>query len=246
MSTTTYKNGRFCNQIIRNLAVSLIAEKNDLYVTYSNYMAIRVLGINLFCGTKIYQDKIQLHEHNYFSLYNSEVSTNLNSDAAFFQTKEITNLLYKHLTSGPVRNTIIMSNPFQNRYGTNNDVCIHVRLGDVCDQNPGVRYYLKTISDINFDNLYIATDTPDHDTIKKIMNMFPNAKILDYDEVRTIQFASTCKHIVLSHGSFSAMIGYLGFFSTVNYPEFGFTKMWHGDMFSIDGWVSHPVNKMDK
>lgn len=55
------------------------------------------------------------------------------------------------------------------------------------------------------------------------------------DEIHTIQFASTCKHIVLSHGSFSAVIGYLAFFSNVYYPAYGDT-MWYGDMFSIDGW----------
>jgi hypothetical protein len=32
MTTTTATNGRLCNQIIRNLAVSLLAEKHDLYV----------------------------------------------------------------------------------------------------------------------------------------------------------------------------------------------------------------------
>jgi hypothetical protein len=38
MTTTTYSNGRLCNQIIRNLAVSFIAEKNNLKVEYSNYL----------------------------------------------------------------------------------------------------------------------------------------------------------------------------------------------------------------
>jgi len=37
MTTTTQYNGRLCNQIIRNLAVSKIAEKNDLFVEYSSY-----------------------------------------------------------------------------------------------------------------------------------------------------------------------------------------------------------------
>ena len=37
MSTTTSLNGRLGNQIIRNLAVSIIAEKHNLYVNYCNY-----------------------------------------------------------------------------------------------------------------------------------------------------------------------------------------------------------------
>ncbi len=52
--TTTIPNGRLCNQIIRNLAVSLIAEKNDLHVEYCNKKLIEKLGINLFNGGQIY------------------------------------------------------------------------------------------------------------------------------------------------------------------------------------------------
>ena len=43
--------GRLGNQIIRNIAMSLLAEKNDLHVTYSSHDLIIQLGINLFCGT---------------------------------------------------------------------------------------------------------------------------------------------------------------------------------------------------
>ena len=43
MTTTTQYNGRLCNQIIRNLAVSKIAEKNDLFVEYSSYEEIKQL-----------------------------------------------------------------------------------------------------------------------------------------------------------------------------------------------------------
>jgi len=46
-----------------------------------------------------------------------------------------------------------------------------------------------------------------------------------------------CKNIILSHGSFSAVIGYLGFFSKIYYPEYDLNKIWYGDMFSINNWV---------
>jgi len=36
MSFTSNDNGRLCNQIFRNFAVSKIAEKHDLHVDYSN------------------------------------------------------------------------------------------------------------------------------------------------------------------------------------------------------------------
>ena len=51
MSKTTLHNGRLCNQIFRNIALSLIAEKIDLKVDYANYNLINnCLGIKLFIG----------------------------------------------------------------------------------------------------------------------------------------------------------------------------------------------------
>jgi hypothetical protein len=39
--TTTTANGRLCNQIFRNIAVSLIAEHNDLYVDYLSFFFLQ-------------------------------------------------------------------------------------------------------------------------------------------------------------------------------------------------------------
>jgi hypothetical protein len=160
---------------------------------------------------------------------------------AFFQTKEIMSLIYTHLHSDKVNETIMNKNPFRGRYQNNNDVCIHIRLGDIAHFNPGLAYYQKTLSQLTFDTLYITTDQKDHDIIQQLISLYPNASIIEYDEIQTFQFASTCKHIILSHGSFSAVIGYLAYFSDIYYPEYESDKMWYGDMFSIPGW-----NKMSK
>ena len=136
-----------------------------------------------------------------------------------------------------IKSNIINKNPFNSRYNANNDLYIHIRLDDAAKWNPGVNYYNNTISSINFDNLYISSDEINHSIIQEIIKKYPSCKIIDYDEINTIQFASTCKNIILSHGSFSAIIGYLSFFSNVNYPEYEKDKMWYGDMFSINGWI---------
>ena len=76
--------------------------------------------------------------------------------------------------------------------------------------------------------------------ITEILNHYPETKIINYDPVKTIHFGSTCKNIILSHGSFSAFIGYIAFFSTVNCAEYDMSKRWHEDMFAIDQWIKHP------
>jgi hypothetical protein len=148
--------------------------------------------------------------------------------------------LYTYLHSDKIKANIIESNPFNARYNANNDLYIHIRLTDVKKHSPGINYYMNAIKAIPFDNIYISTDEKSHNIITEIMKAYPTAKLLEYDEITTFQYASTCKNIILSHGSFSALIGYLSFFSTVNYPEYDLNHIWYGDMFSINGWVKHP------
>ena len=234
--------GRLGNQIIRNIAVSLLAEKSDLHVSYSSHELISQLGIDLFCGTKMHHASMELTDANYKLVYDQPFITRHFGDIyAFFQTKEITSLIYEHLHSDHIKNKMMEKNPFRMQYQVNNDACVHIRLGDIAHFNPGLAYYQKTLSQLTFDKLYITTDQKNHDTIQQIKKVYPNASIIEYDEIQTFQFASTCKHIILSHGSFSAVIGYLSYFSDIYYPEYESDKMWYGDMFSIPGW-----NKMSK
>ena len=232
--------GRLGNQIIRNIAVSLLAEKSNLHVTYSSHELISQLGIDLFCGTMHHEIPMELHDANYMRIYEQPFITRHFGDVYdFFQTKEITALIYNYLRS--VNNKIMEKNPFRTRYQNNNDVCMHLRLGDIAHFNPGLAYYQKTLSPLTFDKLYITTDQKDHEIIQQLISLYPTATIIEYDEIQTFQFASTCKHIILSHGSFSALIGYLAYFSDIYYPEYESDKIWYGDMFSIPGW-----NKMSK
>jgi hypothetical protein len=146
-------------------------------------------------------------------------------------------LIHEFMHSEEVKRSIMEANPFKDRYSRNNDMFVHVRLTDAAKFNPGAQYYLDCLRDPLFDNLYIATDQPDHDIIRKILSVYPRASLVNDDEVRTMQFGSTCKNVCLSHGSFSAIIGYLSFFSTVQYPTYIPDKIWHGDMFSVPGWI---------
>jgi hypothetical protein len=242
MTSTTGTNGRLGNQIIRNLAVSLIAEKHNIKVKYYNKDLINKLGINLFSGINEYNSIQELTDNNYFTIYNChDLKDNLNPNNSYFQTKEITNLLYNHLHKDIIKSNIIKKNPFKERYNKNNDLFIHVRLGDVQNKNPGIKYYVNAIKKIKFNKLYISTNDKNHMIIKKLLKLYPTATLISRDEIYTFQFASTCKHIILSHGSFSALIGYLSFFSNIYYPEYELNKIWYGDIFSINNWIKLSV-----
>ncbi len=240
--TSCGKNGRLGNLIIRSLAVSLLAEKHNLKADYHNKDLMCKLGLEFFSGTNSYDCTQDLTDMNYFSIYDSdELSYNLNPTKSFFQTKKITNMLYTYLHSDKVKSNIIQNNPYREQYNNNEILFIHVRLGDVARRNPGISYYINAIKNIKFDSLVISTDTKNHDIIKTLLNLYPEAKLIEFNEITTFQFASTCKHIILSHGSFSAVIGYLSFFSNVYYPEYEKGKIWYGDMFSIENWIKLSV-----
>ena len=224
--TSTGNNGRLGNQIIRNLAVSLLAEKHNLKADYFNKDLINKLGIELFSGSNSYDCIQYLTDNNYFTIYNiDKLNYNLNPNNDYFQTKEITNFLYNYLHKDEIKSNIIENNPFKDRYTKNNDLFIHVRLTDVAHFNPGITYYVNAIKNINFDNLYISTDDKNHSIIIDLLQLYPSSQLINYDEITTFQFASTCKNIILSHGSFSALIGYLAFFSNVFYSIFSMKKI---------------------
>jgi hypothetical protein len=257
-TTTLNHSGRLCNAIFVNLCVSIIAKKKNILVDYNFYDEIISLGMELFKGDKNPEYCKQLTEKNFFELLNSNFEKsiqellnttnteyNLGDVRDFFQTKEISNYLYYYLREEEIQRNIMNSNPNKERYNNNNDCFIHVRLGDSIDKNPGLIYYLKALYIIPFNNLYISSDSLEHDIIKEIIAAYPKCQIIDMSPSKTIQFGSTCKYIILSHGSYSAMIGYLGYFSEIYYPSYNLNRMWHGDIFSIRGWNQIDIMKMN-
>ena len=131
----------------------------------------------------------------------------------FFQTQEITSILHNHLTTN--MKNIIDKNPYKERYKSNNDIFLHIRLTDTKKWNMGIEYYIHCINLLKYDNIYIGSDNFNDDLIKKIKTLYPKVIFINKNPIETIQFGSTCKNIILSHGSFSAVIGYLGFFSNI-------------------------------
>jgi hypothetical protein len=165
---------------------------------------------------------------------NIPIFRNIYLNHSYFQTKDFSNYLYKYYSKPDNQQSIINANKFNERYNNNNDVFIHVRLGDVTHLNPGFEYYDKALSLITFENGYIASDNFNHEICQSLIKKY-NLKVIDYNEVETIMFGSTCKHIVLTGGSFSYIIGLFGFFSQVYYLKSNNT-WFPAELFYIPYW----------
>jgi hypothetical protein len=240
MTSTHATSGRLCNHLIRNIFVSILAERNNLCVDYSYYDIITALGIELFSGRNTYTTTTNLTDSNIMDVItNNTIPTNfLIGEDVYFQSNECSHYLYNYLRSDGIMNKIVQKNKFGNRYKTNNDVFLHIRLGDSADYTPGFKYYDKVLSSLNFDGGFIASDSPYHPICSQLKTKYPTIQMINANEVDTMLLGSTCKHIVLSHGSFSAIIGYIAFFSDIYYPMYETDKKWYGDMFTnIPGWI---------
>ena len=235
----SYSEGRLCNHIIKALAANFIAKQRNLKFNYGYYFDKMIsLGIKLYEGTMTYKNSQIISDINIMNYlkHSIPIKKNIIVNDSYFQTKDFSNYLYNYYQNTDNQQSIIDANKFKSRYKNNNDVFIHVRLGDVEHLNQGFAYYDKALTEITpFDNGYIASDSIDHDTCKKLIEKY-NLKIIDYNEVETIMFGSTCKNIVLTGGSFSYIIGLFGFFSKVYYLK-GFGNWYPSELFFIDEWT---------
>ena len=182
--TSTIPHGRLCNQLFRNIVVSQFAEKFDLSVTYSSHAEISSLGIKLFVGNTVHTNWINLTDDTCHEMYARDtLDANLNPNESFFQTRECSRWIYDLLRSDPMKTSIVSANPFKSRYDTNNDLFVHIRLGDMEHNNPGIDYYRTAISSISFDKLYLASDSPDHWFIQELQTIWPDSSLVALDSV---------------------------------------------------------------
>jgi len=248
INTSFFHRGRLGNLFFVNMALHFIAKKNNLHVGYQENKKLKQLGIELFIGKKTYnnEDTIALSDDNFFSIITGEpINKNVSIvNDVWCQTNDFSNYLRTHFDEEQNKLAIINNNLYKERYNNNNDVFIHLRLGDsirIPGACPTYNYYEKILSSLTFDNGYISSDSIDYYLCKKLINKY-NLKVINYDEVNTIMFGSTCKHIILSSGTFSWLIGFFGFYSEIYYPKI--VNKWHGDIFVFKSWNEIEYDKI--
>ena len=93
-TSTVGSGGRLCNQIIRNLVVSIIAKKNDLKVIYNNqyeyYTKQQLLGLDLFSGSNDYSTQINIDDNNILTYINQDIISNIGFNGnVYFSNKRM-------------------------------------------------------------------------------------------------------------------------------------------------------------
>jgi len=218
MSKTTTLGGRLGNQFFINVAASLLAEKHDLYIEYENHHDVYAV-FPLYVGTKRHPITRIVNDDNYIEIYNKDsIDFNL-SFQDYFQSSKVTMLTHMYVRSK--KNYYLKRNP----YHKNDNCFIHVRLGDVAQWNPGAAHYQRILSTLNVNRVYLSSDSRDHPIVQTLM-LDPRIEWVDRSPVDTILFASQQRYVILSHGTFSGMIGYLAFYSTVYFVKESESTSW--------------------
>lgn len=236
--------GRIGNQFFHNMASHIIAKQIDLKFTYQDYERIKQLGIDLFTegkNTFLQHDTVHLNDSDFMEFVKNPLPKNVVLNG-YKQTREFSLFLREYFQENRLFEQIIQKNKYNSRYNQNNDVFVHVRLGDmtyaigvfVQDFN----YYDRALSKVGlFGTGYISSDSIEHPICQELIAKYG---LIPYnsDEIDTILFASTCSKVILSTGTFSWLIGFLAQFSAVYCPKI--IHLWHGDIFVFDDW-----NKID-
>ena len=242
INTTYFHRGRFGNQFLVSMALHFISKTNNTYCEYLEYDNLTKLGIELFIGEKKHNTTIQLLDNNFYNLLHIPINCNVSIiNNMWCQTKDFALYLYTYFNQEEQKNKIINANKYYTQQSNvvNTMVFIHIRLGDISNSNwiHPIEYYenaiLKILEKNNKLKIYISSDSIEHEICQKLIKKY-NIEVFNSDIVDTIMFASTCKYIILSSGTFSWMIGLLSYFSEIYYPKI--KNIWHGDIFVFNTW----------
>jgi len=242
INNTNNHRARFGNLFFLNMCLHLFSIKYNLKSNYKYEKEFNQLGIYFYNGSKIYNKNLLLTDFNFENILESDISSKniIIDNNVWFHTDRFCKIIKEHFSKNNIFEIVKNNNKYKSRYNTNNDLFVHVRLGDVTDTTSNLlNYYINVINSMKFNNGYISSDNINHNLCQILIKKY-NLSIINKTEVKTIMFGSTCKNIILSGGTFSWLIGFLAQAkSNIFYPEIKNT--WYGDIFRFSNWINQSL-----
>ena len=217
--------GRLGNVLLQNIGISIISKKFDLKVeNYFFEKEFQILGCQFHSGLNTYTEKFKITDYELLSFLSESRVNKCVEYFGYFQIKEFV-LNYKE--------DILSHFNLDHTESFSNDAFVHVRLGDVEDFNPGYNYYYKCLSKLKCENIYISTDSPNNNMVKRLLSDF-DLILYQNDPIETLNFARKFNTLILSKGTFSWWIGMLSKAENIFYPIND--RPWCGDIFVFEDW----------
>jgi len=220
MITINYE-GRLGNNLFQYFTGLILSNKFNQKI--SNILPNNIFKDNLINNDTQYSDDLIVNDYNVLDIIQQDtVNSNLILNG-YFQKKS---LLKYFVQNEYVQNTNkkLVEGSF-----------VHVRLGDISNGTwyCKIEYYEKALQGLN--GGYISSDSPDHDIVKRLSNKF-NLEVFEDSPENTLIFGSQFQNKILSLGTFSWWIGFLGNQNNVICPVQKEHPQWHGDIFPFLNW----------
>jgi len=248
INNSNVHTGRLGNLFFINMFLNMMAMKYNLKCSYKYAKKFKQLGINFYKGINIYDTNLLVTEKNFMYLLKEklEPSNIIITNEVYFQTNEFCQILHRYFNLDKIKNKIINSNIYNTRYNQNNDLFIHVRLGDIKNlMQYNYNILDDLISKIKYDEVYISSDSIEDKFCVKLIKKY-NLRVYISNDIETIMFANTCNKIIMSGGTFSWMLGFFGYFSK-NIYYLNSHIPWYGDIFCFNNWKNNEnINYEDK
>lgn len=223
----------------------LISVQNNLKLEYKYEKQFTELGVIFHRGAMTYDEDLVLTDNSFLDIIYGNNDAPIEKNIVFTnemwcQSKDFCFLLGQYFKNPTRRNGVMSNNFFKSRHNSgktiyNNDLYVHVRLADAKQYNYLLfEYYDKILSQLTFDRGYISSDALQDDICSRLIKKYSLHAIHD-SPVRTLMFGSTCRHIVLSGGAFSWLVGFFGFFSDIYCPSQR-RGVWYGNIFVFQDW----------
>jgi len=246
INNTNVHRARFGNLFFLNMCLSMFSQKFDLKCSYKNELEFNKLGIYFQNGRQIYKKNLLLTDYNFENVLESDISSRniIINNSVWFHTNRFCKIIQTYFEKHNLFKNVRKSNLYKDRYNNNNDLFIHVRLGDVSDKTVCLqKYYTNMLEKQKFNRGFISSDSLNHPLCKKLIQKY-KLNVIDTSEVETIMFGSTCKHIILTGGTFSWLIAFFALSSShIFYPDLN--DKWYGDIFSFSNWNKIFINEID-
>lgn len=213
--------GRFGNNLFQYAAAILFSLKFNQSIF--NPLDNKIFKFSADNENFRYENDLIVDDNNFFEAFNLPILNKNIILNGFFQNRIVLEFLNT--------NRHLLVNEFGLRHGT----FVHVRLGDILNDNYSCKidYYQKALHGIS--GGYISSDSPSHDIIKKLSNEF-DLKIFENSSEETIIFGCQFENKILSLGTFSWWIGFLGNQNNTICPIQKEYRQWHGDIFPFLNW----------
>lgn len=225
--------GRTGNLLLQLVGMSILSEKLNLKV--ENYKSIELfepLGFKVFSEGKNRIDHLEIRQDDsLMSLLQGKNDDN--SGILYDGTYQVKDFVIQYKDK--------IKSHFSNDFQKNDDIFVHIRMGDVSSFNPGFDYYKKSIEKCDYNKGYISSDSPESTIVQSLSKEF-SLEICTIDNpVILIDLARKSKNLVLSRGTLSWWMGLLSIADkifvpgTINYPNknLDFT----GDIFVYEDWI---------